>query len=134
MPSNESSRMVQCCDDMRWHIAPQGMAIQDYAAQTAAANVARVSQVFVHDDGAQRGALAAAMTAAGSGELHPGLLALPPGPPQNPKPYSPHPCSCCAANYSAARSAVLPPASHVWCKLNIDRWLRDLVLTTDSSF
>jgi hypothetical protein len=67
---------VQGSDNMRWHISPQGMAIQDYAAQTAAANVARVSQVFVHDDGAQRGALAAAMTAAGSGDLN---SRLPPG-------------------------------------------------------
>jgi hypothetical protein len=72
---------ARCPQDSRLYPSLQGMAIQDYAAQTAAANVARVSQVFVHDDGAQRGALAAAMTAAGSGELHPGLLALPPGPP-----------------------------------------------------
>lgn len=112
---------------MRWHVSPQGMAIQDYAAQTAAANVARVSQVFVHDDGAQRGALAAAMTAAGSGELHPGLLALPPGLPQNPKPYSLHPCSCCAAialppGPPACRLHPIPGASSIltdgcgiWC-------------------
>lgn len=91
---------------MRWHISLQGMAIQDYAAQTAAANVARVSQVFVHDDGAKRGALEAAMTAAGSDELQPGLLALPPGPPQNPESYSPHPCICRTAITAAGRCAL----------------------------